>query len=290
MSLIGDQLRAAREARGCSLDEVERHTRIRSQLLAALEAGDLSAFASPAQARGFLRIYAEFLGLNVDARLAGLSAPGATRPRPPQPGRVTARPAPAPGQPRVQGGWRRIVTRDLFIGVSFTLLFGLLLGWGAVQLWQAAAAPATGVPAALISPQASTAATPDGLGGSATVGGVALAVTEPPDSSATTPIAPLPSPLPNYVGVNVLVRAEQRTWLRAVVDGAEAFAGQMAPSSTREFVGNNVVELWTGNGQGTRVVFNGQDQGVLGGLGEVVIRLWTLSGPVTPTPTPTATQ
>jgi hypothetical protein len=91
------------------------------------------------------------------------------------------------------------------------------------------------------------------------------------------------------VGVNLVVRAEQRLWLRAVVDGAETFTGQMAPGEMREFVGNTVVELWTGNGRGTRVVFNGEDQGVLGSLGEVVIRQWTLEGAVTPTPSPTAT-
>ena len=91
------------------------------------------------------------------------------------------------------------------------------------------------------------------------------------------------------MGVNVLVRAEQRLWLRAVVDGFETFAGQMTPGEAREFVGNTAVELWTGNGLGTRVVFNGQDQGVLGGLGEVVIRIWTLAGAATPTPTATAT-
>jgi hypothetical protein len=110
-------------------------------------------------------------------------------------------------------------------------------------------------------------------------------VNETPLPVEASPTAPLPTPLPNYVGVNLLVRAEQRIWLRAVVDGAEAFVGQLAPGETREFAGTAVVELWTGNGRGTRVVFNGQDQGTLGSLGEVVIRLWTLDGPVTPTPT-----
>jgi len=89
--------------------------------------------------------------------------------------------------------------------------------------------------------------------------------------------------------VNVLVRAEQRLWLRAVVDGVETFVGQLAPGQTREFVGNTTVELWTGNARGTRVVFNGQDQGTLGDLGEVVIQVWTVDGAATPTPTPTPT-
>jgi hypothetical protein len=172
----------------------------------------------------------------------------------------------------VQGGWRRIFTRDLFIGVVFTALFGLLLAWGALQLWQGLPASPTPPPTA----------------------GAILAVTPAgpaptPTLPEATPTEPLPTPRPNYVGVNVLVRAEQRLWLRAVVDGFETFVGQMVPGEAREFVGNSAVELWTGNGLGTRVVFNGQDQGTLGSLGEVVIRIWTLGGMITPTPTATAT-
>ena len=54
-----------------------------------------------------------------------------------------------------------------------------------------------------------------------------------------------------------------------------------------------MVEVVTGNGKGTRVVYNGADQGVMGELGMVVDRLWTLQGMVIPsatiTPTPSIT-
>jgi hypothetical protein len=33
------------------------------------------------------------------------------------------------------------------------------------------------------------------------------------------------------------------------------------------------------------VIWNGRDQGTLGEIGEVVVRLWTLEGMITPTPT-----
>jgi hypothetical protein len=61
----------------------------------------------------------------------------------------------------------------------------------------------------------------------------------------------------------------------------------MISGQTLEFFGQAVVEVQTGNGAGLRAVFNGQDQGPLGGLGEVVIRLWTPQGAATPTPRPT---
>jgi hypothetical protein len=86
-----------------------------------------------------------------------------------------------------------------------------------------------------------------------------------------------------------MLQAEQRTWVRVATDGAEVFAGQLLPGASKEFTGQNQVEVATGNGRGLRVIWNGRDQGTLGQVGEVVIRLWTLNGMVTPTPTITPT-
>ncbi|MGQ0602027.1 MAG: helix-turn-helix domain-containing protein, partial [Anaerolineales bacterium] len=267
MTTIGEELRAAREAKGVSLEDAERATRIRLKFLTAMEASDLSAFASPAQARGFLRNYAAYLGLDAEALLASF-VPAARRPRVAAP--VNGR-TPAQGMPPVRLPWyRRLFTRDLFIGVLVTALVLLVLGWG---VWQFSLG--------VLNPLTET-ATPTRR--PASLAFSTLAATGTPTQPVETPTAPLPTALPNYVGVNVVVRAEQRLWLRVVVDGAESFVGQMVAGETREFVGNTVVELWTGNGRGTRVVFNGNDQGVLGNFGEVVIRLWTLEGAVTPTP------
>ena len=76
-----------------------------------------------------------------------------------------------------------------------------------------------------------------------------------------------------------------RAWLRVTVDGEEEFDGRISPGEMLEFQGQQVVEVTTGNGAGLRVYYNGQDQGLLGGFSDVVIRLWTLDGAMTPTPT-----
>ncbi len=64
--MLGDMLRDAREAKGASLVEAERATKIRQKYLAALEEDNISALPSPVYARGFLRNYAVYLGLNAD--------------------------------------------------------------------------------------------------------------------------------------------------------------------------------------------------------------------------------
>jgi hypothetical protein len=61
---IGSSLREARSRRGLELSQVERDTRIRSRYLAALEDERFDVLPAPAYARGFLRTYADYLGLD----------------------------------------------------------------------------------------------------------------------------------------------------------------------------------------------------------------------------------
>lgn len=67
-------LRAAREERGETLDEVARVTRIGKNYLAAIEAGDLGKLPSQAYTRGFIRLYAAHLALSPEMILAMMDA------------------------------------------------------------------------------------------------------------------------------------------------------------------------------------------------------------------------
>jgi len=71
---IGQRLKVEREDQRLTLEKVFEATRIRVPYLQALEADDLSVLPSPVQARGYLRNYAEFLGLDFDAILDEMHA------------------------------------------------------------------------------------------------------------------------------------------------------------------------------------------------------------------------
>ncbi|MFQ3620990.1 MAG: helix-turn-helix domain-containing protein, partial [Spirochaetales bacterium] len=64
MESIGEKLRKAREDKQVSLDQVARETNIAKRYLIALEEEDSSQFPGETYALGFLRNYAEYLGLN----------------------------------------------------------------------------------------------------------------------------------------------------------------------------------------------------------------------------------
>ena len=97
---IGAALRAARERRQLTLAQVSETTRIRSPYLQALEADDLSAMTSAAQARGFLKIYAQFLHLDLETLIPPISAPGPeAQPAAETPTAPAPKPGPLPARP-----------------------------------------------------------------------------------------------------------------------------------------------------------------------------------------------
>lgn len=61
---IGQRLSQARQARSVTLEQAAQATHIRERYLQALENGDFDALPSRVQVRGFLRSYAEYLGLD----------------------------------------------------------------------------------------------------------------------------------------------------------------------------------------------------------------------------------
>src|SRR5256885_12442062 len=62
---LGKKFQDARLARGLTLDEAARLTKIRPSRLAEIEADDFSQFPSLAYAKGFLQIYGKFLDVEV---------------------------------------------------------------------------------------------------------------------------------------------------------------------------------------------------------------------------------
>lgn len=69
---LGQQLKAIRQSRGIKLEEIAEITHIRLNYLEAIEEGDVENLPSPVQMRGFLRLYADTLGVKFeDLRVQG---------------------------------------------------------------------------------------------------------------------------------------------------------------------------------------------------------------------------
>ena len=67
---VGEILQTARERKGVDLARAERETKIRARHLVALESGDMADLPAQVYAKGFLRNYSTYLGLDADEVLA----------------------------------------------------------------------------------------------------------------------------------------------------------------------------------------------------------------------------
>lgn len=70
MRTVGQILKEEREKKFYTLDEVEKFTKIRKELLQALEAGQYNKLPPATFVQGFIKNYGKFLGLNTEKLLS----------------------------------------------------------------------------------------------------------------------------------------------------------------------------------------------------------------------------
>ena len=70
MRSVGQLLRSQREKRKLTLDSVQKVIKIHPKYIKALESDDYAAFEGKVHAKGFLKVYVEYLGLNIDEIMA----------------------------------------------------------------------------------------------------------------------------------------------------------------------------------------------------------------------------
>lgn len=112
MGEIGFRLVRAREARGLTLEDAERDTRISRRYLEALEAEQFEVIPAPVYARGFLRSYSQYLGMDPAEMLALFPRDAEGNPTAPPPMANGSRPpastrTPIPAQGASRPNWNR---------------------------------------------------------------------------------------------------------------------------------------------------------------------------------------
>lgn len=70
MATVGQILREARESKLLKLEDIEKHTKIRKELLESLESDDYSKLPPATFVQGFIKNYSKYLGLETDKLLA----------------------------------------------------------------------------------------------------------------------------------------------------------------------------------------------------------------------------
>lgn len=243
MAGYGRLLREARERQRLSLEEVEAATKIRLRHLTALEAEDTAALPDPIYARGFLRIYARFLGLEPE-RLLALYPQTPVSDLPPPP-----RPTP-----------REIPGSALFGLVLALLLLASLI----IYLSQRGEGnPAEGVGVTIEIPSTTPSLAPTGVSGAAGATSTASPArpsptrTATPAATATATNTPVPRvSLPNLIGITYseavsrlenlgLKAAKAEEWK---ADVAKDLVYRQEPAPGQSLERGSVVRLWVSLG------------------------------------------
>lgn len=131
---VGPALRKARQARGVTIDEASRDTKIRADFLEALEEEDFDLLLGDVYVRGCLRSYSTYLGLPADAVISAY-AKNLAEPVP-EPQAILP-----PTTPAVDARRRRDNHR-LWVMLATTVLV-LAAAFGVLSTRQAAPPPAT---------------------------------------------------------------------------------------------------------------------------------------------------
>ena len=243
---LGARLAAAREARGVSLEDVARRTRIPLGGLRSLEADAYERLPPPIFARGYVRAYATEIGLDPETLIAQFDA---ERPVPEPPpdvraGTVSAEYEPPPGRIRRS---RRLAS----VGVAAAVIAWVT--WSGREPLSVTGAI----------PQPQTAA--------------ALAAPEPVGTTGETSAVAVEAD-----GVSVVLNAERECWVTAMSDGERAIYRLMRAGEREAVRARERVWLRIGDAGAVTLSVNGGAPQLAGADGAVRTLILTAGGPPPP--------
>jgi cytoskeleton protein RodZ len=266
---IGQVLEKARKERGLTLDEVENATKIRKRYLAGLEREDFGALPDAVYAQGFLKTYANYLGLDGEE----LSRELKDR-RKPRRERGIAYGAPKesdfdrplinPGELSSAHRRRRSISGTTIL--TFLVAFLALAAVVGSLYYVGRGVQMSGEPPA---PREQAA---DELG----AGGAEEGAKEPASSGESGDSeGAADASQPDSLTVEVSVEGAP-SWLSIFADGTLAYEQIAQPGFSQTFEAQREISIRTGNAGAVGVEVNGQDLGRLGQSGEVLTRYFTL--------------
>jgi cytoskeletal protein RodZ len=269
---LGAYLRSLREAKGGSLEDMARSTRVGIRHLEALEEERLGDLPSPVFVRGFIRAYCSFLRENPEPALSSYEELAGSR----------AATQAASGPPRPRNTW---ASSSLVVGLVLLVVLGVGLIMvnlavkknGGTSLGIARNEPAN---------PATSAAPGPGPAPSQPAPPVAAPAPPPPAPPvATEPLPPGPAPAaptpaatpgpaaPAPGGQRLVIRAVEPTWVRVQTDEGRIAEELLPAGASREWAAEHHFLVTIGNAGGVELTLNGKALPPLGAKGTVIQRL-----------------
>ena len=272
---IGAYLQQVREEQGLSIEQIATKTKIQARLLRAIEAGKLDLLPEAIYVRGFIKRYADFLGLDG--------------------GEVSKAFPLYPDVRSTEPTWQNsdvAQLRQTHLYLAYVaLIMVAVVGLGAVlnRLSSGDRPSQPTTTAVEPNPADSTSSSSDTSSSSpstANAGSSSDSTTTPQTgTAATTDGDPSPVLTPPSLGdtlgetaldpsitgkpVRVELELKERSWLRVIVDGSQDFEGVLPEGTQRTWAAEDSVIVRAGNAGGVLAALNGQDAELMGAPGAV---------------------
>ena len=242
---IGAQLRASREARGLTIDALAHTTRVQPRILAAIERDDVAAVPPRPFGRGFVRAYAQEMGLDGDQTARDYFAQFAPV-APPRDIEPTAVPKVATERSR---SWLVVVSAGHAAGLALAHLVS--------RPPRITASPPSPVGAATVGTSGSSAPASAPADGERASAVAKPTISAPPVDAA--PAAPL----------TIVLAASRPSWVTADADGRRALYRTVMPGSPETVTATREIVIRVGDAGALTWRVNGRDVGTMGRPGQV---------------------
>ena len=271
MSNLGATFRKARETSGLPLEKIAAETKISARFLLAIESESFNLLPGGIFNRGFIRSYAEYLGLDSEQAVADYDR------------MFTKAQEPLEVLVDAERESSRKSDRNLY-PIAAAILFASVIAYYLVTRKPSTsteqAPQSTAEKQATLTPISAPAAV-DALPKLETAATVAQPTSTAPTTSTPSPVTAQPtpptqeiSPPPATTGpaastLALDINASSQTWVRVTSDGTVAFADILQPGTERRFSAERSLNVTIGNAAGVTLKINGRELKELGPEGKV---------------------
>jgi cytoskeletal protein RodZ len=243
MTNFGATFKKARESKGVSLDQIAKETRISTRFLAAIENEEFQLLPGGIFNKGFVRAFAETVGLDPDQAVADYERLVAVREPSDLPQSAT------PDASKTDHRLYPIAVGVLAVAIAIFYIVTRDAG----RSPEIPSPPPVAAPAAQPEP---TVTAPE-----APAAGTSNTVPEP---------EPAPVPPPNAQALTLDIEAREKTWIKVTSDGNAVVHGEiLEPGMTRKFTAESSINISIGNAAGLNLKVNDMPLKPLGKSGEV---------------------
>jgi len=248
METIGDILRNKRLEKGLTLEDVSNLVKIRKKYLEALESGNYNEIPGTVYAKSFLKIYADFLGLDrfyILKRYQSEIMPEQNIVIPP-----------TYYMPINNQKSKRASRTKLFLYIIATIIGIVLIVWGISSL------RSSDTTSNIIDEKIIENPLPNNQ-------------IEPPEIEVPIEEIIVTPPKPqkithNFDKLALKIDSNAYSWISKTIDGKNTTSYTMLPNKSESFDARKSVNLRIGNASGIKINVNGFDLGNLGKSGEVI--------------------